>query len=130
MPRNRFLPPLRHEVDRLFDSLIHSAWGPPQGAAAWMPALDVLEEEETYRLEMDLPGVRSQDVSIGCVGRTLRIEGKRERFRRSGAERPHLVERICGHFVRTLQLPDDAEPSGIRVSLTDGVLTIEIPRRR
>jgi HSP20 family protein len=60
----------------------------------------------------------------------LRIEGSRERVRRSGSERHHLVERICGHFVRTIRLPVDADVHRMRVRLEQGVLTVEIPRAR
>jgi HSP20 family protein len=94
-----------------------------------MPAADVTEEDDGYRLEMDVPGVRFSEVAITASGRTLRIEGTRERARRSTAECHHLLERTCGRFVRTFQLPDDADATGIRASLSDGVLTVEIPRR-
>lgn len=130
MPRSPILPPLRHEVDRLFDALVHATWGPCRGEDAWLPALDVTEEVDAFRLEMDLPGVPLADLTIAAAGRTLRIEGRRDRTRRSAAERHHLTERPFGHFVRTVQLPGDAEPAGMQAGLADGVLTIVVPRRR
>ncbi|MBI5017439.1 MAG: Hsp20/alpha crystallin family protein [Deltaproteobacteria bacterium] len=128
MSRDPMIPSLRHEVDRLFDSLIHVAWGTGPGERCWMPSADVVEDAEGYRLEMDLPGVRFSGISIAATGRILRIEGRRERVQRTGAERPHLLERPCGRFVRTFQLPGDADPAGIHASLSEGVLTVEIPR--
>ena len=130
MPRNTIPPSLRHEVDRLFDSLVHATWGPGRGEGAWLPALDVAEEPNAFRLEMDLPGVRLSDLTIAATGRTLRIEGRRERVRRLGTEHHRLLERSCGHFVRTVLLPPDADPASLQTNLADGVLTIVIPRRR
>ncbi len=129
MPRDPLLPSLRHEVDRLFDTLVHTAWGGDREAACWKPACDVAEEADRYRIEVDLPGVRSTDLSITAEGRTLRIEGLRQRVRRGGSEQHHVVERTCGRFVRTFHLPDDADPGGIHARLDEGVLTVEIPRR-
>jgi HSP20 family protein len=93
-----------------------------------MPPADVAEEPERYRIEMDLPGVRHSDLSIAAEGRSLRVEGTREQARRSQTERHYLAERCSGRFVRTFQLPDDADPAGIQAKLEEGVLTIEIPR--
>jgi len=130
MPRAPVFPSLRYEVDRLFDSLVHSAWGSARKASCWTPSCDVEEEPDRYRIEVDLPGVRSADVSITAEGRTLRIEGVRERGPRSAAGRPHLVERPAGPFLRTFQLPPDADVAGIHAGLNEGVLTVEVPRRQ
>jgi len=129
MPRDPFLPSLRYEVDRLFDTLVHTAWGGNRAAACWKPACDVVEEAERYRIEVDLPGVRSSELSIAAEGRTLRIEGVRQRVRHGTSEHRHVVERTCGRFLRTFHLPDDADPGGIDARLDEGVLTVEIPRR-
>jgi HSP20 family protein len=122
------LPSLRFEVDRLFDTLVHTAWG---GASpdCWNPAIDVSEDSDLYRLEMDVPGVSASGLSITAEGGMLRIEGSRQRVRRSNSERHHVVERTCGRFLRTFRLPVDADVEGIRVRLSEGVLTVEIPRQ-
>jgi len=130
MPREPLFPSLRHEVDRLFDSMVHTAWGSTRQQSCWRPACDVSEEPDQYRLEVDLPGVRTADVSITAEGRTLRIEGVRERTQRGVAGRPHLVERMSGRFLRTFQMPPDADAEGIQARLNEGVLTVEVPRRQ
>jgi HSP20 family protein len=129
MPREPLFPSLRSEVDRLFDSLVHTAWGSAPQGSCWRPACDVSEEPDRYRIEMDLPGVRSGAVSITAEGRTLRIEGTRERGRRGGVDRTHLLERVTGRFLRTFHLPPDADAEGIQARLNEGVLTVEVPRR-
>jgi HSP20 family protein len=95
-----------------------------------MPPADVSEEPGRYRIEVDLPGVSDDNLSIVAEGRTLRVEGVREKVRQSSSERHHMMERSTGRFVRTFHLPDDADPEAIRARLDQGVLTIEIPRER
>jgi HSP20 family protein len=130
MAKESLNPSFRYEVDRLFDSLIHTAWGGRSGESCWMPPADVFEEPDRYWIEMDLPGVGNSDLSVAAEGRVLRVEGVRARGRRSQSGRHHLAERCSGGFVRTFQLPGDADTAGIRAKLNEGVLTIEIPKIR
>lgn len=128
MPREYLFPSFRYEVDRIFDTLVHEAWGSPPERAAWRPAVDLIEEADRYRIEVDLPGVRPSDLSIAAEGRTLRLEGMRPSRVPAGGCRCHVSERPCGRFSRTFRLPEDADRSGLRVRLEDGVLTLEVPR--
>ncbi len=131
MSREHLLPSLRREVDRLFETLVHTAWGGGgREAISWKPPCDVVEEPDRYVIELDVPGVRAADLSIAAEGRALRIEGARQRVRRRGTEHHHVVERTCGRFVRTFHLPGDADPGGIHARLEEGVLTVEIPRQQ
>lgn len=129
MAREPVFPSLRFEVDRLFDALVHTAWGRGPECSSWKPPCDVVEEPDRYWIEVDVPGVRPSDLSITAVGQTLRIEGVRERVRRRGIAHHHVVERSCGRFARTFHLPADADPDGIHARVEDGVLAVEIPRR-
>jgi HSP20 family protein len=128
MERDPLFPPFRHQVDRLFDVLIHSNWGVRPGLPGWVPFADVCEAAETYRIELDLPGVRHADLSISAHGRTLRLQGLRHLSRPASPGSNCLAERPNGHFSRSFQLPDDADAREIRARLEDGVLTVEIPR--
>lgn len=120
-------PTLRHEVDRLFEFLVHNTWGKHPAAGNWVPAADVCEGPELYRVELDLPGVRQTDVSIETQGRTLSVRGVRSP-RGAGDARSCLAERPRGAFSRSFHLPQDADSRALRARMEDGVLRIEIPR--
>ncbi|GAB4272734.1 MAG: Hsp20/alpha crystallin family protein [Deferrisomatales bacterium] len=130
MKHDPFFPSPRSEVERLFDLWIRAAWGGQPAQPGWAPPVDIVESAQAYRLEMDLPGVRSEDLSITAEEGVLRVEGTRHRPPRPSGAHPLLVERATGHFVRTFRLPRDADPEAIRARLRDGVLTVEIPRTR
>ena len=56
---------LVEEVDRLFDELIHRPWGFTRSAVEpWNPAVDLYETETAFILEVDLPGIREEDVGV------------------------------------------------------------------
>ncbi|RMG96548.1 MAG: Hsp20/alpha crystallin family protein [Candidatus Dadabacteria bacterium] len=130
MARDWFWLSCRHEIDRLFDTLVHTAWGQAPGAApAWSPAVDVVEEDDRYRIEMDLPGVETNDLNITAEPGALRIEGVRRRRLPGGGTRQHLSERPAGPFRRSFRLPSDADPNTVRARLRDGVLVVEIGKR-
>ncbi|GAB6062828.1 Hsp20/alpha crystallin family protein [Deferrisoma palaeochoriense] len=130
MAREWFWLSCRHEIDRLFDTLVHTAWGQTPGTApAWSPAVDVVEEEDRYRIEMDLPGVETNDLSITAEQGALRIEGVRRRRPGGGGIRQHLSERPVGPFRRNFRLPSDADPNTVRARLRDGVLVVEVAKR-
>ena len=64
-------------------------------AATWAPLVDIEEEDESYVIEADLPGVRREDLSIELVGNELSISGEiRER------ERKGIVRRRARHSGR------------------------------
>lgn len=129
MKRDPLFPSPRHEIDRLFDTLVHTAWGGVPAESSWRPAVDIAETAEAYVVEIELPGVHASEASITAAGGLLRIEGRRVRSERSG--RHHLLlERRAGHFSRTFRLPEDADANEIRARMNEGVLTVEIPKRR
>jgi HSP20 family protein len=129
MKRDPFSGSLRYEVDRLFDHLVHTAWGGTRTVACLCPPVDVTAEPDRYRVEVDLPGVSTEEVEVVARGGVLHVEGQRPRHGRGPHTRSLLAELRYGRFARSLRLPADADAAGLRATFTDGVLTIEIPRR-
>ena len=129
MRHDPFSGSLRYEVDRLFDHLVHTAWGGARTVSCLCPPVDVTAEPDRYRVEMDLPGVSTEEVNVVAQAGVLHIEGQRQRHGRGPHTRPLLAELRYGRFARSLRLPSDADAAGLQASFADGVLTVEIPRR-
>lgn len=129
MKRDPFSGSLRYEVDRLFDHLVHTAWGSTKAVACLCPPAEVTAEPDRYRIEVDLPGVSAEEVSVAAQGGVLHIEGQRQRHARGAHARLLLAELRYGRFARTLRLPADADAAGLQATVADGVLTVELPRR-
>jgi HSP20 family protein len=109
---------------RLMDELLRTA-GNGSGVTGFAPPLDVHETEDEYVVMVDLPGVKSADVSIEVDEQLLTVAGSRVPVEIGDSQ---LVERPYGTFVRTLTLPKGIDSDGIVANCVDGVLELHIPK--
>ncbi len=119
---------LAQEVDRLFDELIYRPWGVGRTAEAWNPQLDLYETSDAFILEVDLPGVKKQDVSVTVEAGELVLQGKRSAERIRTAGNFHYRERRSGQFLRRLRLPSSVDQERIRADFRQGVLRVTLPK--
>jgi HSP20 family protein len=122
--------PLRisHEVERLFDEIIHKPWGLARELEGWNPSVDLYETADAYVLEADLPGVKGEDVKVEVEGNDLILQGRRllERTRTDG--KFFYQERSFGDFLRRMQLPESVDKNAISAEFRDGVLRVTLPK--
>jgi HSP20 family molecular chaperone IbpA len=90
-----------------------SGWS---GGVVQRLAMDALEDDVGYRVLMEVPGVKREDVKLDLVGRELKVAAVRK------------VGEDSRSVSRVLKLPDDADAGGISASLVDGLLTLSFPR--
>ena len=124
------LPALRAEVETLFSEVL--GLGRPSASAStarWLPSLDLIEESGSYVIEMDMPGVRLEDLVITVAGQRLALHGRREIVRELTGTRIRLRERWSGEFSRSIDLPGPVVAERLAVTLREGILRIELPRR-
>jgi HSP20 family protein len=89
----------------------------------WVPAFDIEETEDAYILDMELPGVRPDDVNIELRnGNELRITGNYQERERTGTMRRE--GRRSGDFEYDVILPGDVNADQIDATLEYGVLTV------
>lgn len=109
--------------DRL-GQLMSRAWG--EVGEGWCPAADVEETADAYRVEVELPGVKREDVSVQFGGGELTISGELKERERVGLLRTRM--RPVGRFCYRVRLPAQVEDTGITAALTEGVLTVAVPK--
>jgi HSP20 family protein len=108
---------------RLLDEFFRTS-GNGSRVTGFTPVLDVRETEDDYLVMVDLPGVKSQDVSIEVNEQVLTISGSRAPVETEA----QLVERPYGSFVRNLTLPKGVDSEQIKADYSDGVLALHIPK--
>jgi len=97
------------------------------GDTDWFPAVDVTETGQEYVFEMDLPGLKPEEIQLCVDSSGVSISGQRVPKHQTGT---HVrVERPSGAFVRQLPLPPDA-CGEIRATFGEGVLELRVPRAR
>jgi len=91
----------------------------------WFPAVDVTGAKEQYLVEVDLPGLKPEEIKLSVDNDALSISGKRTPLAHDGTR--VRVERPSGAFVRRLPLPPDA-CGEIHATFHNGVLELRVPR--
>jgi HSP20 family protein len=126
----RDLQSFQREVNRLFGSVFDSQAGASGGGVArrFVPAVDLVEEDERYVLRADLPGVREQDVKVEVQDNVLTVSGERHSEREERKEGYYRVERASGNFSRSLVLPEGIDPRQIQARIEHGVLEVSVPK--
>ncbi|MDP6689386.1 MAG: Hsp20/alpha crystallin family protein [Alphaproteobacteria bacterium] len=94
------------------------------------PASDAAATDEAYIVEVELPGVKEEDIAIEQHGNMLVVKGHKHTSREEEDKNYYFSERTYGAFQRTFRLPADVEEGGIEATATDGVLTLRLPKRK
>ena len=93
------------------------------------PETDVVETEREIRVQVEMPGLKRENVEVDVENNVLTIRGEKREERTEGQEgRYHLAERRWGTFARSFVLPRDVDADNIQASFEDGVLTVRIPK--
>lgn len=88
----------------------------------FVPFGDIEETEGAYVLEIELPGVRKEDIDVETQGRRITVSGERKERERKGILRRQT--RSMGQFFYEAVLPGDIDPEDVSASLEEGVLTV------
>jgi len=128
----RELQTIQQEMNRLFGTFFDTREGGNGGNGGtlrgWIPAMDLVEEDDNFVLRADLPGVREEDVNIELEDNVLTISGERKAEHEDRKEGYYRVERAVGAFSRSLTLPEGVDPERIEAQFENGVLTVRIPK--
>jgi HSP20 family protein len=95
---------------------------------SWMPAADIRETDEALIVELELAGVKKEDVGVSLEQNVLSVTGERRHESEEAKQGLHRVERFYGQFSRFFRLPHHVEPGMVKASMKDGVLRLELPK--
>lgn len=122
MHRSNWLP-------EVFNDFFNTDFMPRTNATA--PAINVIETEKNYRVELAAPGMKKEDfdVNINHEGNlTIKMESKREVKDEDKKARYLRREFAYSKYSQTLILPDDVDKDKIEAKVDDGVLTVTLPK--
>jgi HSP20 family protein len=112
-------------INRLFNAVEQRVEAP---AVDFVPAVNTREADDAYYIEVDLPGVKKEDISIDVDDNVLTISGERKVEEERKDEEFYRVESVYGTFERSFTLPEDVDADKIEAEAKDGVLTVKIPK--
>ncbi len=95
---------------------------------SWSPDLDVVEEPGKYRIDLELPGVAKEDVTVTVTQGLLKISGRKKPENSADSANTLRRERVFGSFCRTFRLPEQVRAEHIQAEFRAGVLSLTLPK--
>lgn len=131
----------RDEMERLFDRFstaiefpslkplheMRSFWPSAVTGLAGM-AVDVSEDDKSYKIAAELPGLDEKDVEVSLTDDSIVLKGEKSQDKEERGKNLYVSERSYGVFRRSFALPKDADRKAIDARFAKGVLTVMIPK--
>lgn len=99
-----------------------------EGVSAFVPVVNTREGEFAYHVDVDLPGVKKEDIKVDINKGILTISGERKIKEEIKEEDYYKVETSFGKFSRSFTLPDNADIENVEAINENGVLEVVIPK--
>ncbi|MDH3692501.1 MAG: Hsp20/alpha crystallin family protein [Gammaproteobacteria bacterium] len=108
------MDPLRHAGERIADF--------------FAPSTDASATDQNYEIDIELPGVPSENIDVAVHDGTLTVRGDKHSERTEEGRTFFFSERSYGAFQRSFRLPEDANTEKITAENKDGVLKLRIAK--
>lgn len=95
----------------------------------WVPAVDIAVKGNKVILEVELPGVKREDIKVLLSSSHVEIKGvKKDKLPKTGINYFRL-EREYGQFSRFIFLPTSVDPEKAEAIFKNGILTVEMEKK-
>ncbi|WP_457607701.1 Hsp20/alpha crystallin family protein [Nitratifractor sp.] len=81
-------------------------------------------EKDNFTIEIDLPGVKKEDINVSIEGDYLTVTAERKLREEVKEDDYYLMESAFGKYTRSFYLPEDIDRDSIEAHYEDGRLTI------
>ncbi len=114
----------------IFNDLFDYNWMNKTNATA--PAINVVENEQNYRIEVAAPGLKKEDFTVHIdESNNLVISMEKKSENKEERKKDHYLRRefTYSKFMQTIMLPENVNKDGIQAEVKDGVLEIQLPKK-
>ncbi|MGA7351792.1 MAG: Hsp20/alpha crystallin family protein [Acidobacteriaceae bacterium] len=119
---------LQNRLNSLFQEY-NRGEGDALSTAAFVPPVDVYEDEHKMVLKLEVPGMKESDLDIQLENNVLTVKGERKFEKEEKEENFHRIERRYGSFYRSFTIPSTVNPDSVKASYEAGVLKVELEKR-
>ncbi len=128
---DRSIENFRRDMEKAFSSI--SSFNVPQIRIPHMPATpqatyDLIDEGNQFRVKMDVPGVKKQDININVTDNSLDVSAKHKEESEEKRKNYLRKERSNVSYYRTLSLPEAVVSDKAKAKLSEGVLEVVLPK--
>ena len=127
MPSKRMYNNDQNWLPTFFNDFFDNDWMMKTNATA--PAINVVESDKDYKVEVAAPGMKKEDFNIH-LGENNELVITMEQKNENKEDHKKYLRREFAYskFQQSFILPDDVEKEKISASVNDGILTIELPK--
>ena len=120
-----------YDVDDMFSKFFDGATDEAaQRAASWLPAAEGRIEDDTYVIQLALPGVDPKNVAVSLMDNVLTVKGERQADPDT-AGRDYFVREVAyGAFQRSFALPEGVDDAYVEAKSVNGMLEVRVPAPR
>ena len=98
------------------------------GGSAFVPKVDVIENEKSYELHVAAPGLSKDDFKIELHDNQLTVSGERRFTDEKKEKNYHTIETQYGSFSRSFYLPENVDAGNINAKYNNGILELTVPK--
>ncbi|MEK6782626.1 MAG: Hsp20/alpha crystallin family protein [Bacteroidota bacterium] len=122
---NDFVPiSFSNLIDRFFNES-HTRTG---GSIAFVPKVDILENDSAFEILFAVPGLSKEDFKIELNDNYLTVSGERKLSTEKKEQNFHSIETQYGSFSRSFNLPENVDGTKINAKYVNGILELSIPK--
>jgi HSP20 family protein len=115
-------------MNRLFEERYGSG-NEAMTAGAFVPAVDIYEDQHGIQLKLEVPGIDDKDLDISVENNVLTVSGERKFEKEQKEENFHRIEPRYGSFTRSFTLPNTVDTETITADYNNGVLNLHLAKR-
>jgi HSP20 family protein len=116
---------MSREMDRLMSTMWPDA---ENGGTPWAMPAEVVETDDEIRFDVELPGLRGEDIEITLENNVLTIAGEKKLQREAKESDFRLFERRYGRFQRSFTVPPTVRGDATEAVYENGVLSLRLPK--
>ncbi len=94
-----------------------------------MPAVNVIETEKSYNMEIAVPGMKKEDFHVEIVNGMLSVSAEKKLEKEEKEKNYTRREFSCESFSRMFSLPDDVKDGNIEAEYKNGILYLVVPKK-
>ena len=91
--------------------------------------MDITEDDQAYKVAIDVPGVRKEHIDVNVQGNHVVISAEVKREQNKERERHLYSERYEGRAFRSFSLPVDVDSDAAHAEYDGGVLRLTLPKK-
>ena len=116
------------DMDKMVKTVLNNSQYSPMISENWVPPVDIKEDDTSFVLSADIPGIKKSDIDLLIENNILKISGIRDYNNANDNSEYHYRERTHGSFHRSFKLPISVVEENISATFRNGILTVALPK--